>query len=175
MTKNKFAPLPSLEILKTYLKVDSMSPSGLTWIKSYTNRVKAGSFAGSKGRYWRVSFKGKEYPAHRLIYFLAHSINPEQLDIDHIDQNKLNNNINNLRLVTRQQNNANTRSARNSTSKYKGVSFNKQSQKWVAQITKNYKQMYIGLFDCESDAAKAYNKQAIALYGEYALLNDIDE
>lgn len=166
--------LPALNILKEYFMLDETSPSGLTWIKSDTNRIKPGFVAGSKGRYWQVKFKGKDYGVHRLVYFLYHEQNPKDFDVEHKDGNKLNNEITNLRLATRQLNNANTRSAKNSSSKYKGVSWNKKLNKWSVCITKDYKQLYLGLFTCEEQAALTYNKHAKLLYGEYALLNKVD-
>lgn len=171
----KINQLPNLEELRVYLKVDPLSPSGLTWIKSYTNRVKVNSVAGSKGKYWTINFKGKSYAVHRIIYFMYYEIDPKDFDIDHKDQNRLNNNPNNLRLATRQLNNANTKSAKGSTSKYKGVHFSKRLNKWIAGITKNYKQIHLGVFETETEAALEYNKHAQILYGDYAFLNTIDD
>jgi hypothetical protein len=172
---NKFIPMPDLTLLKTYLKIDPMSPSGLTWIKSYTNRIKVNTAAGSKSNYWSLKFKGITYAVHRLVYFMAHEKDPGCFDVEHKDCNKYNNNVENLRLATRQLNNANTRSAKNSSSIYKGVHWNKKLSKWSACITKDYKQIYLGLFESEEEAALAYNKQAELLYGDYALLNEVDE
>jgi hypothetical protein len=167
--------MPDLNHLKEYLEIDSSFSSGLKWIKSYTNRVKPNTNAGWKCVYWRVNFDKKEYAVHRLIYFLEHEIDPFDLDIDHIDGNKYNNTISNLRLATRQLNNANCKSALNSSSKYKGVSYNKRLGKWIGTITKNYKSIYLGCFTSEVDAALAYNKQAKLLFGKYARLNLINE
>jgi hypothetical protein len=169
----KFRPMPALDDLKEYLQIDSSSPSGLKWIKTYTNRVKANSTAGNKGRYWTVSFKGNFYSVHRIIYFMHYGVDPGCLDVEHKDGNKHNNSPENLRLATRQQNNANTRSAANSSSKYKGVHWSKRLSKWIATITKDYKSYYLGLFTCEKEAALAYNKQAKIFYGDYALLNKV--
>jgi hypothetical protein len=167
--------MPDLKRLKEYLEIDTSFPSGLKWVKSYTNRVKPNTNAGWKCVYWRLSFDKKEYAVHRLIYFLEYEIDPIHLDIDHIDGNKYNNTISNLRLATRQLNNANSKSAKQSTSKYKGVSYNKKLGKWIGTITKNYKAIYLGCFESEVDAALAYNTQAKLLFGEYARLNLIDE
>lgn len=170
----KTNPLPDLNILKEYFMLDDASPSGLIWRKSNTNRTKPGAVAGSKGRYWQVKFKGKDYGVHRLVYFLYYEQDPRSFDVEHKDGNKLNNKITNLRLATRQLNNANTRSAKGSSSKYKGVSWNKKLNKWSVCITKDYKQVYLGLFTNEEEAALTYNKHAELLYGDYALLNKVD-
>jgi len=168
-----FIPMPDLNLLKTYLKIESNSPSGLVWIKSYTNRIKVNTIAGSKGKYWSLKFQGITYAVHRLVYFMAHETDPGCFDVEHKDRNKHNNKIENLRLATRQLNNANTKSAKNSSSIYKGVHWNKKLSKWSACITKDYKQIHLGLFESEEDAAIAYNKKAKLLYGDYALLNKV--
>ena len=61
----------------------------------------------------------------------------------------------------------------NASSKYKGVSWNKRSTKWLAKIKKNGKVHYIGTFTLETEAALAYNKEALELNGEYAYLNKV--
>ena len=97
---------------------------------------------------------------------------PKGFEIDHIDGNPLNNQKNNLRIVTHQQNMMN-RKIQNSSSKFKGVSWEKDSKKWRAYIRCENKQYYIGLFKTELDAAMAYNKRAIKLHNKYARLNKV--
>jgi hypothetical protein len=72
--------------------------------------------------------------------------------IDHIDGNPRNNNIQNLREATHQQNSFNTKLRKDNTSGFKGVSFNKVSNKWVAQATLNQVNYYLGLFVNKDDA-----------------------
>ena len=104
---------------------------------------------------------------HRVI------LNPsEEFEIDHINRIKLDNRKINLRLSTRQQNNAN-RSIQKHSSKYKGVYWHKASNKWMSSITFNGIQIYLGVYDNEIDAAKAYNDIAIKCFKEFALLNDV--
>ena len=105
---------------------------------------------------------------HRLIMN-----EPIGLQIDHIDNNGLNNQKNNLRIVTNQQNQMNRKKGINCSSKYKGVTWKKQDKQWQAQIQANKKYIYLGLFRIEEDAAKAYNEAAIELFGEYAHLNEV--
>lgn len=102
---------------------------------------------------------------HRLIM----NIEKKEM-IDHISGDKLDNRRNNLRLCTNQQNQFNSKS-KGGKSKYKGVY--KYKNKWAAQITRDYKKNFLGYYDNEIDAAKAYNKKAIELFGEFAYLNDI--
>ncbi|MDF7762103.1 HNH endonuclease, partial [Kosakonia cowanii] len=75
--------------------------------------------------------------------------------IDHINGITNDNRIENLRVVTNTQSQYNTRPMKGSRSSYKGVWFSKQKDKWVAEYKLNYKKKHVGLFDNETDAAKA--------------------
>ena len=96
---------------------------------------------------------------------------PAHLVCDHINHNGLDNRKQNLRNCTITQNNANSRSARGASSKYKGVSRNKKRKKWAAYIKKGKKQTRIGFFEDETEAAIAYDKAAKKYHGEFANLN----
>lgn len=104
---------------------------------------------------------------HRQIL----GVTDPKIMIDHKDNNGLNNTRKNIRVATRSQNGVNTKSRKNSTSKYIGVSFKTANRKWVSQIQFNNKQLYLGLFDSEKEAAKRYDLEAKKLFGEYANLN----
>lgn len=93
------------------------------------------------------------------------------LHVDHIDGNGLNNQRNNLRIANKQQNSMNQRPQKGKTSKYKGVRWNKINKNWNSQIVINDKAFYLGCFENEIDAAKAYDKKAKELFGEFANLN----
>ena len=100
---------------------------------------------------------GKNFSIHNLIalYFIP---NPDNLrEIDHIDQNKTNNSITNLRWVSRSNNCRNRPKFKNKSSKYMGVYFHKRAGKYVAQISINNKNKYIGIYDKEEDAAHAFD------------------
>jgi len=98
---------------------------------------------------------------------------PKGLFVDHINHNGLDNRRSNLRLCTRTENNRNRRPnvQPNQSSKYKGVSFDKKRNLFRAFIYRNKKQYYLGSFKNETDAAKAYDKKAKELFGEFAYLN----
>lgn len=100
---------------------------------------------------------------------------PDGMFIDHINRNKLDNRRCNLRVVTRSQNNANRRCFSNSKSQYKGVIRSKKTGWWEAAIRKDGKQISLGSYETEIAAASAYNDYARRMWGEYAVLNEIDE
>jgi HNH endonuclease/AP2 domain len=76
-------------------------------------------------------------------------------EIDHIDNNKSNNCRSNLRSVTHLKNMQNIGIARNNTSGFKGVSYNKHARKWQVRININRRNTYIGIFDTFEDACRA--------------------
>jgi hypothetical protein len=174
----KIKPLPLLGNLKEYLKLDLKSPTLLIWIKSPSPYVKIGNPAGSLNATKTkmiIKFGGDKYMLHRIVYYLHYEINPEQCHVDHIDRNPLNNNPNNLRIATASQNQSNKmgKSIINSTSKYKGVSYFKETKSWKTTIQKEGKSFHGGYFKTEKDAAKKYNELAIEYFNEFAFLNDV--
>ncbi len=99
---------------------------------------------------------------------------PEGVDVDHADNNPLNNRRYNLRLARTDQNCSNRKLNKNSTSGYRGVSIHTQSGKWQAKIQVKGEKIWIGFFDTAKEAALEWNKVAILAYGEFAWLNKID-
>lgn len=92
--------------------------------------------------------------------------------VDHINGVKTDYRKSNLRICSISQNSANVRKTKkDASSKYKGVSFVKSSNVWRAEICKNYNKTVIGMFNSEEEAAKAYDKKAIELFGEFARIN----
>lgn len=99
---------------------------------------------------------------------------PEKGQIDHINGNKLDNRRSNLRICSHQENNRNKSKAKGKTSKYKGVWFDKSRNRWQAYIDHEYKRYHLGRFKTEIEAAKAYNKKAKELFGQFAKLNKVE-
>lgn len=121
--------------------------------------------------YKQLRVGDKCYLQHRVVWFMHHGYWPEV--IDHIDKNKLNNRIENLRECTQRQNSLNQSGSRRSTSKYKGVSWDKVNKKWLAQIMVHRRGKKLGRFVDELDAARAYNNAALQYFGEFAQLNEV--
>jgi len=108
----------------------------------------------------------KKITMHRMIMDA-----PGHLVVDHIDHNGLNNCKTNLRLCTTAQNNHNCSPKKGTSSKYKGVGWNKGKKRWVAMVRFNNKIHFLGHFENEIDAARAYDKKAADLFGEFGHLN----
>ncbi|MCK4958549.1 MAG: HNH endonuclease, partial [Planctomycetes bacterium] len=100
---------------------------------------------------------------------------PGGLVVDHIDHNGINNCKSNLRVCTAAENNRNTRGRSDSKSRYKGVNWGNRDRKYSARICCNGKRITVGHFDDEVKAAKAYDKKAKELFGEFAYLNFPEE
>ncbi len=94
--------------------------------------------------------------------------NPATPEIDHANRNGLDCRRENLRAATSSQNKQNTSKRRTNTSGYKGVYWNKKTNKWFAQIICNGKQRHLGSFSDPVVASEAYARAARALFGEFA-------
>lgn len=117
--------------------------------KLWRNGKEAGWLANTG--YRMVSMNNKKYLSHRVIWYLVHGAWPDK-DIDHIDGDKLNNKLDNLRLASDSQNLRNQK-------KIKG--YHKVGDKWRAQYSVDNKVYHIGMYDTEQEARLAY-EQAIA-------------
>lgn len=111
---------------------------------------------------------GKKLRMHRAI------LNPPPgMEGDHINRDGLDNRRCNLRICTTSQNHMNTRKQRRSSGRYKGVSWAPSKQKWQAEITCRGERHWLGRFDDDCEAARAYNAAALKHFGEFAHLNMI--
>lgn len=111
--------------------------------------------------------RNKTVLMHRIILNI-----PKGMEGDHVDGNGLNNQKTNLRTATVSQNRGNhVRKNPNSTSKFKGVSWNSRHKKWVATIQINKNPIWLGTHINEFDAAKIYDAAAIKYFKEFASPN----
>lgn len=149
------------EIPLTKGKIALVDDADYEWLMQWKWHVTTNGYAVRRER-------GKGKPAPFVIMHRALIGTAPGMDTDHIDGNKPNNQRNNLRMVTRSQNNANIRRAKNSTSGFKGVSFSKSRNKWSASISLNRKYFWLGYFNVAEDAYEAYCRKAKELFGEYA-------
>lgn len=104
--------------------------------------------------------KQRVFGIHRLVWitFGDKERNKETTDIDHIDLNKENNYIENLQLLSARENCSKKTFKKEKTSKFVGVCWNKQKNKWQAAIEINNKSIHLGYFTIEKEAAEAYIK-----------------
>jgi len=110
--------------------------------------------AGSVSNGYRVIWlNGRLHREHRVIYYIHHGIAPAV--IDHINRNKLDNRISNLRAATKAENSVNTPIRKNNTSGITGVSWDKAKRLWRSHVKVDGKQLFLGRFRDVAEAAKA--------------------
>lgn len=110
------------------------------------------------------------YYVHHLVWIYHHGL-PLPYHIDHVNRNKHDNRIENLRAATKSQNAANAKLRSDNTSGYKGVSFDKTQagvKQWKAKISFKGKSITVGCFETAEKAYVAYKKAAIKYFGEFA-------
>lgn len=125
---------------------------------------------------WRLLTKGyvgytlpgeqKSITLHNFIMNTAPGAN-----VDHIDRDPRNNCRSNLRLSSNSEQGQNRGLFRNNKTGYKGVSFKQRTKKYVAQIRRDYKVIWLGEFRNSVDAARCYDEAAIRIYGPTAFVN----
>ena len=132
--------------------------------------ARKGDIVGNLNSHGYLGFQidGKKYLVHRIIYYMYHGHIDDTKQMDHIDGNRANNRIENLRLVTRSQNGHNQKIRKDNTSGVKGVSWHKDVMKFQARIKTNNKSIHLGLFDTLEAAEKAITEAREKIHGEYA-------
>ncbi|WGZ92673.1 MAG: AP2 domain-containing protein [Candidatus Thiothrix putei] len=162
--------LPNQEFLKSLFDYDA-ELGVLRWKESRRGTVKVGAIAGciNKSTGYRVititiNGRAKSFLASRLIYKWHKGIAPNI--IDHRDQIRSNDKIENLRNTTSAGNNRNKKKSSRNTSGFTGVHWDKAKNKWQAQIMLNGKQKHLGYFDDILEAAQAYKNAQAELNAE---------
>lgn len=161
--------LPSADYFRQFVQYDKETGE-FTWIGRSTGKRKAGSTVKSKDAagYIAINIDGKGYRAHRIAWLLEKGQDPGRFEVDHINRDKIDNRIENLRLSTRGQNRANSAHNKSSKSGLKGVYWCKKQKKWRAQITANKKVIKLGAFADPFEAHLAYREAAAKYHGEFA-------
>jgi len=156
----KAKPLPPIDQLRKMFAY--RSDGVLIWKRGKGRRIKPGCVAGSINRddYSFVQIRYVNYRTHRVIWAIIKREDPLDYQIDHINGNKLDNRIENLRKATHGQNSCNKKNV-------KGCSFYKKTNKWVARIMSNNKDYYLGRFDTEEQAREAYLRAKEKLHSEF--------
>lgn len=161
------------EMFEPYLYYDETSKSCLRWKVSVNSKIKVNSEAGWFSKlngYYEIQLKGYAYKVHRIIALL-HNLNIDDFVIDHIDRNKSNNKINNLRVVSQKQNMLNRGINLNNTSGVQGVYYDKRGKSWTARWSEEgipkTKSFQIKNYLSSEDAFKfavQYRKQMVDLH-----------
>lgn len=131
---------------------------------------RAGDVAGNKNcvlGYVLIGIDYRTYLAHRLAWLYMTGEWPAD-EVDHWDLDGANNRWVNLREATKGENGANRPAPANNTSGYKGVYWHARAGRWMAQIMKNQRSLYLGLHDTREEAAAAYLAAASKEFGEFA-------
>jgi len=149
--------LPPLDVVKQYVMLCPESPSGLMYVKS--NR-----FAVAKnGDAYIVLIKRIKYRAARIVFYLSNRVDPGSL-LMHKNRPACMAQLQHIY-------HADHRRKKPKTSKYRGVSWHKASDRWTACISCNTKRVHLGSYRDEIAAAEAYDTAAKQLYGNLAKPN----
>lgn len=157
----------SIERLKELLRYEPETGK-LYWIAGHCRKIRPGAEAGKSGtNYLKVAVDKTQLKVHRVAWVLAHGRWPPHY-LDHIDGNRKNNILSNLREATRSENGQNQRrpSRRNKCGSL-GVSYHNNpaaKNPWIAQIAINGEKKYLGSFATEADASKAYLAAKVELH-----------
>ena len=142
--------------------------TGKLFWKIPRGRMPSGVVAGrlSNKGYIQIGIDSKRYSAHRLAWLLHYGAWPEHL-IDHINMDKSDNRITNLREATNAENQFNTVAQSNNTSGFKGVTLHKNNRKWIAYIGVKGVRHHLGSFKTAVEAHEAYVKASKELHGSF--------
>jgi hypothetical protein len=167
-------PINEVPIQRLHEVFDVSFDTGAVVWKIQTARcTKVGSLAGFKksSGHLYVQIDGKTIALHRIVWAMFNGSWPVGI-LDHMNENPADNRICNLRIASKSQNGANVRRPqRNNKTGYKGVSLNKQTNKYRASMTLNGKHVHIGSFSTPEEAFHAYSLASARNHGEYSPFN----
>lgn len=146
-------------------------------------RVDKNGYEKARHLNWRAQYypklnqfyavRGKMIDGKFVLTFLHRFLMdaPDGMVVDHINHDTLDCRFENMRLCSHSENMRNRKSTRKSSSRYLGVSLCKRTNRWLARIKSNGQERYLGYYKSEINAAKAYDKAAKEIHGEFANLN----
>lgn len=132
----------------------------LYWRTKSRGRLQGNAAGSDNGRYMRVRIAGRSYLYHRVVWLWHHEELPDA--VDHINLDRYDNRIENLRAATTQQNNINV-----TRSHWRGTHFDRKRQVWVAQIRIGGPTLYLGSFTTRTEAKEEYDRTAKEWYGAF--------
>ena len=167
MKKCKINGLISQKQLKDYLEY--REDGHLYRLVRTSNRINVGDRFGNYTPYGYIVGRifGVSVFEHRLVFLYHTGYLPSE--VDHINGVRDDNRIENLRGVSRAQNQYNRKPNKRCKSVYKGVDY--KNGKWRARLMHNGKPIHLGYYECEVEAAKAYDNYANKIFGQYARIN----
>jgi hypothetical protein len=134
----------------------------------YLNGKPVGSKAGNG--YINLELQGKKLLAHRVAWVIYYGDWPPGF-VDHVNRDRSDNRIANLRQASRSQNHQNSGPKSQNATGFKGVSYRPRTDKYIAVIHRSNRQKYLGHFDTAEEAAAAYDREARVVHGEFAYQN----
>jgi hypothetical protein len=140
----------------------------LYYKKKYAKTIRLGKKAGrlTSNGYWEISLHDKPYKAHRIIFMMFYGYFPKQ--VDHIDGNRINNKIENLREANNTLNQYNSKLRKDSKSGIKGVRWYPNYKKWVVDCRVNGKRHHLGYFEDLNEAKIKLTEFRQQHHGEFA-------
>ena len=149
--------LPKLSELRKLFRYDPKTGYLFYWKRPKGSTVDPSYPAGyvTKKGYRRIQINKEKYSAHRLVMKFNGIIIPEGLQVDHINGNRDDNRIENIRVVNGSENKKNSKRYDNNSSGHTGVAYHKKAQKWIAYIRSEGKLIHLGIFECKNDAITA--------------------
>lgn len=161
--------MTELETVREYLDY-SPDTGRFTWKKPSSPKSHVGANAGSqksKNGYWQLTLKGKYYYVHRLAWFHFYGELPTKM-IDHVNGDKGDNRIMNLRLASLSENLANVGAKRDNTSGAKNVHWCNSKKRWIVKVKRNGKTHHAGTFREYAAAVNAAETARLDVHGEFA-------
>lgn len=163
----KAKPIKNIPKIKEFLEYDP-NTGNFTWRQNRKGHVRAGMRAGcrhGKG-YVTIAFDGVEYLAHRLAWAMSHGSLDVDIQIDHLNGDRADNRLENLRAATHAENCRNSKVRKHSKSGIKGVRM--RGTKWHVRIRFDGNAIWVGSYETPEAALQAYDAAAIKYFGEFA-------